>query len=239
MEIVYRMNRRKSVVDITMEYIMDQVSSKQWKPGSKIPTEFELMDTLNVSRNSVREAIKVLEHLGLLEIRRADGTYVVNSFSEKMLNPWACSLLLEDEDSLALLEIRRVIELGIFSLAINKGTDDDMKAVYDASEAFIRTAEDENATPDEMLAADIAYRESICKASHNQLAFRINDVIAFASMASRKRTIEQTIACGDRFHMVDSHRKLTETIANRRTEDLEDVLTYCFKYWDIVLKDAN
>ncbi|MCE5188308.1 MAG: GntR family transcriptional regulator [Eubacteriales bacterium] len=230
---------RKTVVDITMQYILNQVSSKKWKPGSKIPTEFELMETLDVSRNTVREAIKVLEYLGLLEIRRADGTYVVNHFSEKMLNSWSCSLLIEDEKSTALLELRMVIESGIFSLASKKGTEDDMKAVVEASENFIRLAEDEASSPEQILEADLKYRETICNAADNQLASRINSVIAQASYSSRKRTIEETIACGDRFHMVDSHRKLTDTIINRRWDELDGVLTYCFKYWGVVLQNKQ
>lgn len=228
---------RKTVVDITMQYILNQVSSKKWKPGSKIPTEFELMETLDVSRNTVREAIKVLEYLGLLEIRRADGTYVVNQFSEKMLNSWSCSLLIEDEKSTALLELRMVIESGIFSLASKKGSEADMKAIFEASENFIRFAEDEASTSEEILNADLKYRDTICNAADNQLASRINSVIAQASYSSRKRTIEETIACGDRFHMVDSHRKLTDTIINRRWDELDGILTYCFKYWGVVLQN--
>lgn len=230
---------KKSVVDVTVDYIMDKVSSRQWKPGTKIPTEFELMETLNVSRNSVREAIKVLEALGLLEIHRADGTYIVNHFSEKMLAPWACSLLLEDDDSLALLELRMVIERGIFSLAIQKGTQEDMKAIYNASEEFVLNAENVNATSLAILNADIRYREKICEATHNHLTSRLNDLMAYASMNSRRRSIEEAIACNDRFHMVDSHRKLTETIVQRRTADLDSVLNYCFKYWGIALKNED
>ncbi len=231
--------RKKSVVDITVDYIMDKVSNKEWKPGTKIPTEFELMETLDVSRNSVREAIKVLEALGLLEIRRADGTYVVNHFSEKMMTPWACSLLLEDDDSRALLELRMEIERGIFSLAIQKGTQEDMKAIYDAFENFVRQAEDENATSSAILYADIKYRDKICEASHNHLTTRLNDMITYASMNSRRRSIEDAIACNDRFHMVDSHRKLTEIIIQRRTADLDSVLDYCYKYWGITLQNEK
>ncbi len=230
---------KRSVVDVAVNYIMDKVSSKKWKPGTKIPTEFELMETLNVSRNSVREAIKVLEALGLLEIRRADGTYVVNYFSEKMLTPWACSLLLEDDDSRALLELRMVIERGIFSLAIQKGTKEDMQAICDASERFIRRAEDEQETSSAILYADIQYREQICEASHNHLASRLNDMMTYASMNSRRRSIEDAIACNDRFHMVDSHRKLTETIVQRRTAGLDSVLDYCYKYWGITLQNEE
>ncbi|MGX8700390.1 MAG: FadR/GntR family transcriptional regulator [Caproiciproducens sp.] len=218
---------------------MDKVSNKQWKPGTKIPTEFELMETLDVSRNTVREAIKVLEALGLLEIRRADGTYVVNHFSEKMMTPWACSLLLEDDDSRALLELRMQIERGIFSLAIQKGSQEDMKAIHEAFENFVRRAEDEKATSSDILYADIKYRDKICEASHNHLMTRLNDMITYASMNSRRRSIEDAIACNDRFHMVDSHRKLTETIVQRRTADLDSVLDYCYKYWGITLQNEE
>ena len=114
-----------------------------------------------------------------------------------------------------------------------------MKAVVEASENFIRLAEDEASSPEQILEADLKYRETICNAADNQLASRINSVIAQASYSSRKRTIEETIACGDRFHMVDSHRKLTDTIINRRWDELDGVLTYCFKYWGVVLQNEQ
>lgn len=231
--------QKKSVVDVTVDYIMEKVRSRQWKPGTKIPTEFELMETLNVSRNSVREAIKILEALGLLEIRRADGTYIAGRFSESMLAPWACSLLLEDDDSFALLELRMVIERGIFSLAIQKGTEEDMKAIYNASEEFVYKAQDTGATSQSILDADIEYRKKICEATHNHLTCRLNDMIAYASMHSRKRSIEEAIVCNDRFQMVDSHRRLTETIIKRRPADLDGVLNYCFKYWGLALQKGD
>jgi len=230
---------KKSVVDITVEYIMDKINKKEWPPDTKIPTEFELMESLNVSRNSVREAIKVLSTLGLLEVRRADGTYVVNGFSEKMLAPWACSLMLEEDDSLALLELRMVIERGIFSLAIQKGTEKDMHDIYNASESFISLAQSESATSAEILNADVKYRERICEASHNHLAAQLNKMIAYASFHSREKSIEKAIAFDDRLHMVDSHRKLTDIILHRRTAELNDVLNYCYKYWGMTLQDSN
>ena len=227
---------KRSVVDIAVNYITDQVSSRKWKPGARIPTEFELMETLNVSRNSVREAIKVLEALGLLEIRRADGTYVANSFSEKMLTPWACGLLLEEDDSRALVELRMVIERGVFSLAIQKGTKEDMQAIRDASERFILRAEDEQETSSAILYADIQYRERICEAAHNHLTSGLNDMITYASMNSRRRSIEDAISRNDRFYLADSHRRLTETIVQRRASDLDSALDYCYKYGGTTLQ---
>lgn len=232
--------KKESVVNIAVNYIMDNVSSKRWKPGTKIPTEFELMDTLGLSRNSIREAIKGLEAIGLLEIRRADGTYVGNSFSEKMLAPWACSMLLEDDDSIALLELRMIIERGIFSLAIQKGSEEDMKSIFRASERFATLAEDESSSSDAILNADIGYRKQICEASHNHLTSHLNDMLTYVSLTTRKRSIDHAVECNDRFHMVDSHRKLTEIIVARRTAELDSVLNYCYKYWLIALEsDKN
>jgi DNA-binding FadR family transcriptional regulator len=53
-----------------------QIAAGEWPVGSKIPAEPELVAALGVGRNTVREAVRALEHAGLLEPRRGDGTYV-------------------------------------------------------------------------------------------------------------------------------------------------------------------
>ena len=58
--------------------------NRELRPGDKIPTEAELAESMGVGRNSIREAIKILVYLGVLEIRRAEGTFVCEGFSESM-----------------------------------------------------------------------------------------------------------------------------------------------------------
>jgi len=67
---------RSSLVESTIELIRGRVESGAWKVGARIPKEQELADMLHVGRNTVREAIRVLSHANVLEVRQGDGTYV-------------------------------------------------------------------------------------------------------------------------------------------------------------------
>jgi DNA-binding FadR family transcriptional regulator len=67
---------RRSLVESAMELIRAQVEGGAWKVGERIPKEQELADMLQVGRNTVREAIRVLSHANVLEVRQGDGTYV-------------------------------------------------------------------------------------------------------------------------------------------------------------------
>src|SRR5919204_2234542 len=68
--------RTGRVSDLVVAQIEQMVASGEWPVGSKIPPEPELVAALGIGRNTVREAIRALEHAGVLEPRRGDGTYV-------------------------------------------------------------------------------------------------------------------------------------------------------------------
>ena len=73
---IFKKVNNSSVVDDIIDQLVASIISGSLKPGDKIPTEAILMEQMHVGRNSVREAIKVLVSYGILEIRRADGTFV-------------------------------------------------------------------------------------------------------------------------------------------------------------------
>ena len=87
-----------SLSDIIVKRITDALVSGELKPGDKIPTETEFSENLGVGRNAVREAIKVLVAFGVLEIRRAKGTYVVDDYSDKLLDPLIYGLILSERN---------------------------------------------------------------------------------------------------------------------------------------------
>ena len=76
-----------SISEIIVKRITDALISGELKPGDKIPTEVEFSEKLGVSRNAVREALKVLVAFGVLEIRRSEGTFVVEEYNNKLLDP--------------------------------------------------------------------------------------------------------------------------------------------------------
>ena len=83
-----------------------------------------------MARNSVREAIKILVFLGVLEIRRPEGTFVCNGFSESMINPMIYGIILNQGDSYdSLMELREMTEAGVLRLAMEKQTKEDMEGL--------------------------------------------------------------------------------------------------------------
>lgn len=71
---------RSSVVQRVIDRLTEAIVSGELKPGDRIPTEMELAEQMGVARNSIREAVKILVYIGVLEIRRADGTFVCDGF---------------------------------------------------------------------------------------------------------------------------------------------------------------
>ena len=83
-----------SVVQQTIDYLTGAIMRREYVPGSRIPTEMELADLLGVSRNTVREAVKILVFMGVLEIRRPEGTFVCSGFSDSLIDPMIYGLSL-------------------------------------------------------------------------------------------------------------------------------------------------
>ena len=101
--------QQKTVVAQTMEKIRELITSGLYKPGDKIPTEQELAKRFGIGRSSIREAIKIFQHLGILESRVPRGTFLRgrSHISTEAIS-WA--VLLGSDDMWEILELRQVIE---------------------------------------------------------------------------------------------------------------------------------
>ena len=112
-------NKKQSAVDIVINRIVDDVLTGRYKPGDKLPTEMQLAEMMSMSKNTVREAIKILVAYGAVEIRRPEGTFITHSFTPKMLNPVIYSLLFSKSNADDLLGLRRMIVLSHFQIGKN------------------------------------------------------------------------------------------------------------------------
>lgn len=125
-------NKKQSAVDIVINRIVDDVLTGRYKPGDKLPTEMQLAEMMSMSKNTVREAIKILVAYGAVEIRRPEGTFITHSFTPKMLNPVIYSLLFSKSNADDLLGLRRMIDTGVFLLIIDRGLDKEDEAALEA-----------------------------------------------------------------------------------------------------------
>ncbi len=130
----------KSIVDQVIDRIVDNIISGVYIPGKKLPNEYELMETFGISRNSIREAIKILVAMGILEIRRGDGTYVCNQLSPTIFDNVVYSMISSMSTVQEMLEVRQVLDEATVRMAARKASDTEISEmqnnITDMTEAF-------------------------------------------------------------------------------------------------------
>ncbi|HWB87220.1 MAG TPA: FadR/GntR family transcriptional regulator [Bryobacteraceae bacterium] len=147
------------------EKLLSLILSGHWKEGDRILPERELSHELGVGRASLREALKALELIGMIESRVGDGTFVCqrSTFLSRPLL-WAITgsgMTRVDE----LVESRLVLECEIAAFAAARATSDDMKAI----EMDVQRLGSGLADPDVLLDADLKFHLGIANAAHNQI----------------------------------------------------------------------
>ena len=113
---------KKRAYEDIVEQIRTLIEVGRLKRGDQLPTERELGETLKVSRATVREAIRTLESLKLVQSRQGNGTYVLASSEEALVQPLAAALFHEKDDILDIFFIRKIIEPHVAMLAAENTT---------------------------------------------------------------------------------------------------------------------
>lgn len=151
---------KRSLVDIALDSLGRQLADGRWPVGSRIPTEPELADELGISRNTVREAVRVLLYAGLLEVRQGDGTYV-----RATVNPGEAMRAISRASLREHLEVRCLLEESAARLAALRAGADDLVRIEATLHTLARQADD---TPGSYAERDIAFHLAIADASGNQ-----------------------------------------------------------------------
>ena len=129
------LDRPPLVSQSVQEAIRDTIIRQRLKPGDALPAETELARQLGVGRNSVREAVKSLETLGILEVRRGSGLYVRDFSLEPLLNGLPYAIMSDLETLTEVFEVRRIFEVGVIEEA--------MQSMPSATHRDLRTAVEE------------------------------------------------------------------------------------------------
>lgn len=118
MEELFVAQPKESAVETVINNIKRLLLERKLMPGDRLPNELELSKGLNVSRGSIREAMKILSAYGIIEVKVGDGTYIASSLRNGMIEPLLFSFLLSKTDLYELAEFRRLIEMDIAELVI-------------------------------------------------------------------------------------------------------------------------
>lgn len=215
----------ESVVQLVINSLTDAMLARDLRPGDKLPTESELAESLGVGRNSIREAIKILVYLGVLEIRRAEGTFVCEGFSESMIDPMIYGIILDTSDSYeSLMELREMMEVGVMQIAMDKYTQeeiDDLKVILDRMGAEIAKGPE---NVEKVFEADNEFHNAISHMGENGLIDKINQVVKTLTHAMRFNTVKTMLETDRGGELFEAHEKLYQVLVNRERNDMGAVV---------------
>ena len=220
-----RKQERPSVVQIVIDSLTEAMIQGELRPGDKIPTELELSEQLGIARNSVREAIKMLAFLGVLEIRRPEGTFVCNGFSEAMINPMIYGIILHQGDSFeSLMELREMTEVGVLRLVMKKASKEQLRTLdgplKDLKECCLRAEPD----VERAFEADNRFHEAIMALGNNIMISKINSIVRILTHAARHDTVSQMLTSGRGEELYMAHEAIYQVLLNCEQQNLNEVI---------------
>ncbi|HSS94463.1 MAG TPA: FCD domain-containing protein [Candidatus Dormibacteraeota bacterium] len=203
-----RGKRNPSVTDEAIDKIQKLIISGSWGPGDRLPKETELAAQLGLSRNSLREAVRALSQLRVLEVRQGDGTYVTSLEPELLLASTSfVSHLLVGESALELFEVRRLLEGAAAALAAARIDLAGKEALGSKLERMI-----ESGTVEELVQADVDFHAIIARATGNTFLTSLLASLSSRTMRARMwrgREVDNALDVTR-----DEHRRIYEAIVS-------------------------
>ena len=195
---------------------LEEMIIKKLRPGDKLPPERELVELLGVSRSSVRDAIRKLELLGLVEPRQGAGT-VVRDVSDAVVNPLASVISRKRQLVSELLDFRKMIEPPLAARAATHASAEQIAAM----EEILRRHDAKVAGGHLAIQEDTEFHYSIATASGNTIVLKVLDVVMDMLRETRSRSLQTR---GRPEKSLAGHRRIMSAIKRREPEAAEDAM---------------
>ncbi|PLR60969.1 GntR family transcriptional regulator [Pseudomonas sp. QC2] len=198
---------KRSLVDQALEQLRLRITEGRWAIGERLPTEPELSAELGISRNTVREAMRVLAFSGLIEIRQGDGSYL-----RSMTDPLGAMRALSHCTLEQAQETRQILEVEAVGLAALRRTEDDLNALREALET---SGELYHGHLEAYISADLVFHKHLVDAAHNPALSELYQYFSRIVAAQ----LRQTLNISPRRQAVfDLHIALLDAVENQDPE---------------------
>lgn len=198
--------RPRRLPEIVAEQMQEFIFESNLKPGDKMPTEPELAEKYDVSRQVVREAARLLDQRGLVEIRAGRGMTVQKLGTGGVADIYRLLLRIDPENFGELMEIRKILEPGISALAATRRLESDLADM----ESILDEAEENLADFEKCLVLDLAFHHKVAECSKNQLLTQLAEPI---NSALRDIYRDPTSYLAAQPRTIDEHREILRCIA--------------------------
>ncbi|ARP69429.1 FadR family transcriptional regulator [Streptomyces pluripotens] len=201
-----------AVTDEAIEKIKAMIVSGALGPGDRLPKESELAAGLGLSRNSLREAVRALSLMRILDVRQGDGTYVTSLDPQLLLEAMSFVVGFHRDDTvLEFLAVRRILEPAATVLAASRMSEQQLDALSAGLDAL-----GSEPSAEELAAADLEFHRGIARASGNSVLCSLLDGLSGPTARARIwRELAQEDAVG---RALQEHRAILGALRDRDAE---------------------
>jgi GntR family transcriptional repressor for pyruvate dehydrogenase complex len=190
-----------------MEQIRDMIEDGTLKKGDRLPSERELADQLGVSRTSIREAVRALEVIGLIESKQGEGNFISEHPEDGLFQSLSLLFMLRSNNLAEILELRKIVDAGTAALAAENIKTEQLEKLRGIIQQFKMKDEKANAN------LDLEFHYTVAEASANYLVLEIYKAVytlldQFITGA-RKRIIEDPM---NQDILLDQHEEIFNAI---------------------------
>lgn len=162
------MAREEKAYARVIEKVKKMILSGELKPGEKLPPEREFAEELEVSRNSVREAIRIMDMMGIVSSQQGSGNYVTCEFQKSITETMAMMFAMDQVNDKQISQVRYSLEVLAFTLALDRVREEDLAKMEECVEKLDKNGDSKNnATLDKII------HYTLARASGNQLLIDI------------------------------------------------------------------
>lgn len=208
---------RRPLYKLVAEQIKQHIIDNGLNPGDKLPTEKEMCQILGVSRSSVREAVKSLQSLGIIETKQREGIVVRSLGSGALVDYLTFGLQFADPNVTDLTEARAVVEIGILPLVASKAESED----FEDMERGVSTMESAVDNWSEYVGGDEAFHRALIRGARNKALSTFGDVVTKFFEITRERLQGPP---SDWQRSVREHRAIIEALKKRDVAQATSIL---------------
>ncbi|OLD34813.1 MAG: hypothetical protein AUI83_27715 [Armatimonadetes bacterium 13_1_40CM_3_65_7] len=206
---------RRSKVYEEVAKQLERLILKKLQPGDKLPAERELAEMFGVSRSSIRDAIRSLELVGLVEPRQGAGTVVREVSAESLVNP--LTIVLARQQVSELLDFRKMLEPPLAARAATHASVEDITEM----EEILRRQDDKLRRGELAIEEDSEFHYNVAMASDNSVVLKVLDVLMDLLRETRERALQVE---GRPQKSLAGHRRILMAIKRRDPAAAEDAM---------------
>lgn len=210
------LKRENTLSQLVLESIQASIRDGEFRPGETLPSERALSERYGVGKSSVREAIKMLQVLGVVESAQGKGTYLRESVGHQILRPLLLDMMLHDSTAKELYELRLMFDKAYIALASSKASGDQKERARKAFEHFCHMQGRSHAEAERY---DLEFHTAMLEATGNQLIIKIGTLI----MELCRPYISRSNLISDD-DVVENHKKILEIFCSGDTAGLDEAV---------------